>query len=117
MYTAMILSYVTSQRYSNILALTTESWTHAVMSHDIVFVIKDTDVVIRGLAAYLRILVGFENVVGVLITIRNAKNDQEGVGHRYHYTREVVIPDKRVFDITTDLWNYVKVAKPIRHRL
>ena len=58
----------------------------------------------RGLAAYQRIKVPFENVVGVLITIRDAKNDQEGVGHRYHYTELPVIPD---------LWNYVMIAKPI----
>ena len=86
------------------------------MSHDIIFVIKDTDGVIRGLAAYQRIQVDFEKVVGVLITIRDAKNDQDGVRHSYHYTKEAVIPDKRLFDITTDLWNYVKVAKPIRHK-
>ena len=63
MYTAMILAYVTSQRYSNILPRTTESWTHAVLSQDIIFVIQESNGDMKGLASYQHIKVHFDKVV------------------------------------------------------
>ena len=77
--------------------------------------IQESNGDMKGLASYQRIKVHFDKVVGVLITICDAKNDQEGVGHRYHYTKEPVT-ETRVFDITTDLWNFAIVTKPVKDK-
>jgi len=49
------------------------------------------------------------------VIIRTRKNDPEGVRHRYFFPRGV-LSDTRLYDFSTVLWEFVRIAKPAASR-
>ena len=51
-------------------------------------------------------------MISVHITVRSAKNDEDGEGFKYHHRRQV-IGGKVSMCLSTDMFNYSCTAKPL----
>jgi integrase len=109
-YTAMIFAFSTASRVSEYLPASRQDWSHAILSDHVLFAV---DALSSDSASPLRFVPSFscrslplDQVRGVLIIVREGKNDPSGVGHRYYFPRKPLAPPQRCYDVTTDLWSY-----------
>lgn len=80
---------------------------HWMRSDDVVFRLASGQVVPSwGIHYY-----AWDLVCSVIITVRSAKNDVDGEGHRFEFLVAEVSPT-RAFDIVRELYNWAVVAKP-----
>ena len=52
-----------------------------------------------------------QHLSGIMITVRSAKNDQEGVGHKYYFKRHRESPT-HAFCIVEEAWQWALLARP-----
>jgi hypothetical protein len=113
-YTAMIFAFSTASRVSEYLPASKHDWSHAILSDHVLFALDSVSPTpsspLRFVPSFSSASVSLVDVRGVLIIIREGKNDPSGIGHRYYFPREPLSPPQRCYDVTTDLWAYAGVA-------
>jgi hypothetical protein len=112
----MIFAFSTASRVSEYLPISRQDWSHAILSDHILFELAPDPSVSTArpqfIPAYLARSYTVDRVRGVLVVVREGKNDPSGIGHRYYFPRRPVSPPARCFDLTTDLWEYSLCARP-----
>jgi hypothetical protein len=115
-YTAMLFAFSTASRISEYLPVSRQDWSHAILSDHISFAVHTSAAsstsTLQFIPSFLFHSLPLAQVRGVLIIVREGKNDPSGIGHRYYFPREPVSPPQRCYDIATDLWHYVDAAHP-----
>ena len=115
-YTAMIFAFATASRVSEYLPVSRQDWSHAILSDHILFSLTSDSSTSSDrpsfVPSHLAPSIPFERIKGVLIVVREGKNDPTGIGHRYYFPCVPVTPPSRCFDLTTDLWDYSRCARP-----
>jgi hypothetical protein len=112
----MLFAFSTASRISEYLPVSRQDWSHAILSDHVSFAIVSAAAVstdaLQFVPSFSSHSLPLEALRGVLIIVREGKNDPSGIGHRYYFPREPVSPPQRCYDIATDLWNYARVARP-----
>jgi len=110
-YTAMIFGYNTASRCSEYLPQSKNVWTHAILSDCVLFLVEKpggSSILIESHSIHT---CPINRIQGCLIIIRTAKNDKEGVGHRYYFPRKPS-SSTRLYDFSTVMWEYSCIARP-----
>ena len=113
MYTAMIMGYGTASRFSEYLPESKEIRGHAILSENVVFVIEGTDGRPAMRPSHSPIP-DLEKVIGCMVVITDSKNDPKGIGHRFYFPRQPVVPVTRVYDFATDMWTFARRSRPVK---
>jgi len=111
-FTAMIFGYSTASRVSEYLPKSRNVWTHAILADFVLFSVVSENNGSRLVPSSSLSKTPLSNILGCLVIIKTRKNDPDGVGHRYYFPRED-ISSSRLYDFTTVLWEYTKVARPV----
>ena len=104
-YTAIIMGYGTASWFSEYLPESKEIRGHAILSENVVFVIEGTDGRPAMRPSHSPIP-DLEKVIGCMVVIKDSKNDPKGIGHRFYFPRQPVVPVTRVYDFATDMWTF-----------
>ena len=114
-YTAMSLGFTILSRVSNYLpqksaayVLNTEHVTFLVCS------VTDPTCEPSDVSADQIVGIPLDRIVGCSIFLQKSKVDGSGVGKRFPFSRQELCPPHRVYDIVSDLHQYVQVVQPIR---
>lgn len=110
-YSAMVFGYNTASRCSEYLPASNNVWTHAILSDYVLFLIERHNGRSVLVASHESTRILLSDVLGCLVIIKSAKNDQHGVGHRYYFPKKPVSAS-RLYDFASDMWNYAQVARP-----
>ena len=112
-YTAMIMGYGTASRFSEYLPESKETRGHAILSENVVFVIEGADGRPAMCPSHSSIP-DLEKVIGCMVVISDSKNDPKGIGHRFYFPRQPVVPVTRVYDFATDMWTFARRSRPVK---
>lgn len=80
---------------------------HWLRADDVVFMLKDG----RGIPSWRAFSCKIDDVRSVVITVRSAKNDIEGEGHRFEF-HSAQRSSVRAFDLVVDLFTWAVRARP-----
>lgn len=111
LYTAMIFGFATLSRVSEYLPSSTAE-NHAILADHVIFVVEMN---MQSSWVPSHNVGGLQEgqVTGCVLTFRDAKNDQSGEGHRYHFPRTNA-SFLNLYDLTEVLFRYSVKCRPAK---
>ena len=114
-YTAMSLGFTILSRVSNYLPQ--KSAAYVLNTEHVTFLVRpvmESTCEPFDVSADQIVGIPLDRIVGCSVFLQKSKVDSSGIGKRFPFSRHELCPPHRVYDIVSDLYQYVQAVQPIR---